>query len=1124
MCWNIEGLCSKLSEPGFLEYIKRFDICCLTETFSSPTFDFSVHFKEFTALHLPGIKLSSRGRRSGGVMMLIKKDHRVTRLSTGCDTILAFRINNPLLQNTIVICAYIPPKDSPYYWNKSVSSNISLLEDTIMSFQEKFPRSPVLICGDLNARIGQWDLHADETACDHDDIHGVECACVNFTSPRVTQDRTVNTFGMMLRNLCLVHHATILNGCTASDSSGRVTYISPHGDSVIDYGLIIAQHLPYTLDLCVSSRIESHHMPLEIVLGPASTRCAPTKTVRVHSKLCWDETKIEEMKKKVDSQEFSEQMAEATAALDDSIDAAVARLTNALSWSAECMNRDIIVSDRTSLKPQSPWFDKECRDSKNQTIFALKRFRKSESAEDKELYTHSRKEYKRLIREKKQRHYGLVRDTLMNNIQDSRVFWSIVKRSARRSTPQANISLEDWKKHFEEMFSESNKIVCTESLVEEIICHDKLDEMISREEVRCAINTLKPTKAPGLDGLPGGCIRVACDKIAPFLTKLFNKLFDSHYFPEAWSKSVIIPLHKKGDVQNPDNYRGFSHLGALCKVFTNILARRLRTWMEMEEKICDEQAGFRTRHSTVDHIFTLYSIVLKHVYGDRRGKLYVAFVDYKKAFDTVNHQQLWKVLKEAHLSTKFLLMLKAIYTDVKSCVRWGSELSDFFCCPSGVKQGANESPSIFSLYINCVANYIRKTGKHGVQLVPGRLEIFLLLFADDVVLISTTPTGLQNQLDNLVHVSNLLRLKVNTEKTKILVFRKGGHLSLGESWFLDGTRLEVVNQYKYLGYVFTTKLSTKATLDDLAVRGKQKGAQVLKTLWSLRSLNTKVFTSMFDAQVQATLLYGSEIWGLRKNPEVEGTHTFVCKKYLGLDLRTPNHMVYGDLGRFPLSINSSIRSIKYWLTLCKMEEDRLPKQAYRMLLISHIKGGRNWAENVRNCLYQFGFGFVWINGGVANVKYFLHQLKQRMKDCFLQEWNAKNTSSERYKWFSTIKQNHGLENFLNVLDIKKFRDVYIRFRFGINDLRCNKRFDNINDTNCPFCGVTENEEHFLLLCPTYHQLRKKYLEPYIKYRWNVKTCKYLMQGSDYKITRSTAMYIFYALRFREQSLIQKTNP
>ena len=152
-----------------------------------------------------------------------------------------------------------------------------------------------------------------------------------------------------------------------------------------------------------------------------------------------------------------------------------------------------------------------------------------------------------------------------------------------------------------------------------------------------------------------------------------------------------------------------------------------------EKKISKEQAGFRKGYSTVDHIFTLTSVITKKLNSKRGGKVYVAFVDYKKAFDTVNREALWDVLQKLKTSSKMIRILKAMYNSVKSCVRWGANLSQFFECPQRVKQGCLLSPLIFSLLISEVAEYVRKNGKHGIQLLPSLEEIFLLLFADDIV-------------------------------------------------------------------------------------------------------------------------------------------------------------------------------------------------------------------------------------------------------------------------------------------------------------------------------------------------------------------------------------------------------
>jgi hypothetical protein len=113
-----------------------------------------------------------------------------------------------------------------------------------------------------------------------------------------------------------------------------------------------------------------------------------------------------------------------------------------------------------------------------------------------------------------------------------------------------------------------------------------------------------------------------------------------------WCQSIIVPIFKKGDDQNPDNYRGISLLSVVSKVFTSILNKRLYRWAEEENKISKEQAGFRKSYSTIDHIFTLTSIIRNKLDSRGGGKVYCAFVDYRKAFDTVDRDKLWQTLKK----------------------------------------------------------------------------------------------------------------------------------------------------------------------------------------------------------------------------------------------------------------------------------------------------------------------------------------------------------------------------------------------------------------------------------------------------------------------------------------------
>ena len=167
-------------------------------------------------------------------------------------------------------------------------------------------------------------------------------------------------------------------------------------------------------------------------------------------------------------------------------------------------------------------------------------------------------------------------------------------------------------------------------------------------------------------------------------------------------------------------------------------------------------------------------------------------------------------------------------------------------------------------------------------------------------------------------------------------------------------------------------------------------------MWNFRNTNTSVFFRLFDSQVQAALCYSSEIWGLNRRDQIEKTHLFACKKFLGLDTRTPNHLVYGDLGRYPLQINTAIRAIKYWLKLCKMPLNRLPRQALEMIQNCDIPKDRNWTYLVKKTLSDLGFAYVWTNRGERNERSFLKILKQRAQNCFRQIWDVRNRENDTF--------------------------------------------------------------------------------------------------------------------------------
>ena len=1034
------------------------------------------------------------------------------------DNMIALKVQVPAQRDIVFVCVYVPPADSPYYSGKAIKCNIELLEELLLDVHNSDPDATIVILGDLNARTGCWNLHSEDDPIDSDDD---VCFCPEYVTARRSQDSYINPFGEILIELCKVYHIHVENGCNNGDSTGKFTFLSHQGDSVVDYCLVANNHTLIDLYVSVGDRIESSHMPLEIQIGFKRNTTTTILQNKV-SKIVWDKSMEEEVISCMKSEEFQGSLNRALNFLSFSLDTSAYILTEALAQAASCMRRSFTASKPVEQN-KAMWFDKECRTAKRDANRALKAYKNLLTLDDRERYLQYRNTYKKLIRERKKEYLTKLKNSLIENTDKPDKFWAII-RSLRRRAPAPDIDLSTWKSHFENLFSHDADIpeiangIEGSNQREYIIQEEVLDEAISEREIVKAISKIKHSKAAGLDEIPGELFKIGETYLVPFLAKFFNAIYDTQKFPKNWSKSIIVPIYKSGSPLNPHNYRGISLLGILSKVFSSVLTKRLQTWVEEHGKLCEEQAGFRLNHSTVDHIFTLHAMITNAVHGRGRGKLYVAFIDFTKAFDTVLRPCLWKILAETGVSTKFINMLKSMYDSVQACVRWNSRLSSFFECPVGTKQGAKESPILFSLYINHVAKFVRLHGKHGVQLSSGRDEIFFLLFADDVALLATTPTGLQTQIDNLEYASKSVGLKVNINKSKVMVFRRGGFLSKGEKWFMGGNEIEIVNAYKYLGYTFTTKLSETVALGSVVTKAKQKALTLLKTTWTLRSCKPELFFKMFDAQVQPSLLYASELWGIKEQTKIESAHMFACKKFLNVDVKTPNSLIYGELGRFPLVINSTIRAVKYWLKILKMPDNRLPKQALLMLSKTTIPDNLNWLKYIEDCLCKYGFAYIWYNRGTANEHSFLRNLKVRLQDCYRQEWCHRIHISERFAMYRAIKHDFQCEKYMSSLEITKFKVALVRFRFGRNDLRCNAY--NIVDRHCPMCtDCIEDEPHLLLNCKLYKDLRKKYLVSYIDYM-NSRGLSYtfLINGEGFIKTKKVAMFVYYAMKCRRNFL------
>jgi hypothetical protein len=464
-----------------------------------------------------------------------------------------------------------------------------------------------------------------------------------------------------------------------------------------------------------------------------------------------------------------------------------------------------------------------------------------------------------------------------------------------------------------------------------------------------------------------------------------------------------------------------------------------------------------------------------------------------------------------------------MYENVKARVRCGAKFTDYINCTSGVEQRDVCSPVLFSLFINELALDIINNGRHGVSLSNDIVQLLLLLFADDMILLSETVIGLQTQLNSLCRAASRLQLKVNMNKSNIVVFRKGGYLAASERWFYNDCRMKVVNSYKYLGICFSTKLSFNYACQDLVSRAKKALLCIMSKLYRINNNSIHVFLKIFDAQVQPIVLYGAELWGLESSSTViENVHLFGLKRFLGVDKRTPNDLVYGEVGRFPIYLNANVRCMRYWLKLTRMEEHRLPFRAYKMLLNLDGRGKINWVTNIRRILSVNGFSYVWENQGVGCLNAFIRMFRQRLIDIRWQTWADHVNTSDRFSFYRQFKTSTMVEPYIRLELNRYIRYALTRLRFGVSDITVHRSRYSVHkdeELKCPLCqSPVENEVHFVLCCPAFDDLRYEFIQP--KYYNNPSEFRMtlLLAAQNERTMRNFAFFLYKAFNRRKALL------
>ena len=195
-----------------------------------------------------------------------------------------------------------------------------------------------------------------------------------------------------------------------------------------------------------------------------------------------------------------------------------------------------------------------------------------------------------------------------------------------------------------------------------VITH--LEPDILECEVKWALGSITTNKASGGDGIPVELFQILKDDAVKVLHSVCQQIWKTQQWPQGWKRSVFIPIPKKGDAKECSNYHTIALISHTSKVILKILQARLQQCMKYE--IPDVQAGFGKGGGTRDQITNIRWIMEKA--REFQKNIYFCFIDYAKAFDCVDHNKLWKILKEIGIPEYLTCLLRNLYAGQEATV------------------------------------------------------------------------------------------------------------------------------------------------------------------------------------------------------------------------------------------------------------------------------------------------------------------------------------------------------------------------------------------------------------------------------------------------------------------------
>ena len=477
---------------------------------------------------------------------------------------------------------------------------------------------------------------------------------------------------------------------------------------------------------------------------------------------------------------------------------------------------------------------------------------------------------KNMIKESKQKYYF---DTFSAQKNDIKKTWATIDEKLNRKKNTADFpeeflykektitDLKDIAKSFNEYFSNigpslsekidmsGNTMTYSDYLTNP--AHSRFSfTPVSEKETLNIINNLKNKKSYGIDGISNVLLKSIANEILKPLTLIINQSLETGIFPDAFKTSKVTPLYKKGDKTDLNNYRPISILPTISKVFERVIHVQLYDYFCKNNLLCEQQYGFRSKHSTELATIKLVDFLVKSMDENKiPGAIYL---DLSKAFDTLNFNILINKLKFYGFTGTPLKLLENYLRDRHQFVAFKNINSDLKEIRTGIPQGSILGPLFFSIYIN--------------DLINSSNLFNYLMYADDTTLyFNLEDVDSVNMSDNInIHLEKinvwlkLNKLTVNVSKTKFMIFHKRRDTPQLDL-LLNNIKIDLVSNFTFLGIILDSSLSWKNHTKMIAI----KISKIIGILHKLKYIFPKeILLIIYKSLIVPHLNYGLLLWGV----------------------------------------------------------------------------------------------------------------------------------------------------------------------------------------------------------------------------------------------------------------------